>query len=100
MKVLRLVSAGFGLAGELGAGITMVMESMDKKTRTLGATLVSQKNVGLLGAIVAGYVGQTFDWRTAFITGGIMGIALLLLRVGVFESGMYSAIKGQTRYQR
>lgn len=89
-QALRLV-AGFGLAGELGAGITMVMETMDKKTRTLGATVVA--SVGLLGAIVAGYVGQAFDWRNAFIVGGVMGFLLLLLRVGVFESGMYNNIK-------
>jgi MFS family permease len=90
MEVLRVI-AGFGLAGELGAGITMVMETLDKKTRTLGATLVA--SVGLLGAIVAGYVGQQFDWRLSFIIGGIMGFLLLLLRVGVFESGFYNNIK-------
>jgi MFS family permease len=89
-EALRLI-AGFGLAGELGAGITMVMETMDKKTRTLGATLVA--SVGLLGAIVAGYVGQAYDWRISFIIGGVMGFFLLLLRVGVFESGMYNNIK-------
>jgi MFS transporter, putative metabolite:H+ symporter len=91
-ELLRFV-AGFGLAGELGAGITMVMETMDKKTRTLGATLVA--SVGLIGAIVAGYVGQAYDWRTAFIIGGTMGFLLLLLRVGVFESGMYNNIKNK-----
>ncbi|POY38972.1 MFS transporter [Solitalea longa] len=89
-ELLRVV-AGFGLAGELGAGITMVMETMDKKNRTLGATFVA--SVGLLGAIVAGYVGQHFDWRLSFIIGGAMGFLLLLLRVGVFESGMYNNIK-------
>ena len=92
-EALRII-AGFGLAGELGAGITMVMETMDKKNRTLGATFVA--SVGLLGAIVAGYVGQNFDWRIAFIVGGVMGLLLLLLRVGVFESGMYSKIKDST----
>ncbi|MDB4926411.1 MFS transporter [Mucilaginibacter sp.] len=91
-ELLRL-AAGFGLAGELGAGITMVMETMNKKTRTLGATLVA--SVGLLGAIVAGYVGQAYDWRIAFIIGGVMGFLLLFLRVGVFESGMYNNIKGK-----
>jgi putative MFS transporter len=89
-ELLRFV-AGFGLAGELGAGITMVMETMNKKTRTLGATVVA--SVGLLGAIVAGYVGQAYDWRNAFIVGGVLGFLLLLLRVGVFESGMYNNIK-------
>jgi MFS transporter, putative metabolite:H+ symporter len=91
-EVLRL-AAGFGLAGELGAGITMVMETMNKKTRTLGATLVA--SVGLAGAIVAGYVGQAYDWRLAFIIGGVMGFLLLFLRIGVFESGMYNSIKNK-----
>jgi putative MFS transporter len=87
---LRFI-AGFGLAGELGAGITMVMETMNKKTRTLGATLVA--SVGLLGAIAAGYVGQGYNWRTAFIVGGVLGFFLLVLRIGVFESGMYNNIR-------
>ena len=89
-EVLRVI-AGFGLAGELGAGVTIVMESLKKETRTIGATLVA--SFGLVGAIVAGYVGEHFDWRTAYIVGGVLGLFLLLLRVGVYESGMYKNIK-------
>lgn len=91
-EILRVV-AGFGLAGELGAGVTIVMETMKKEKRTIGTTLVA--SFGLVGAIVAGYVGQNFDWRTAYIVGGVMGLFLLFLRVGVFESGMYKNIKDQ-----
>ena len=89
-EVLRVI-AGFGLAGELGAGVTIVMESLKKETRTIGATLVA--SFGLVGAIVSGYVGEHFDWRTAYIVGGVLGLFLLLLRVGVYESGMYKNIK-------
>lgn len=89
-SILRVV-AGFGLAGELGAGVTMVMESMKKETRTIGATIVA--GFGLTGAIVAGYIGQHFEWRTAYIIGGSMGLLLLLLRVGVYESDMYTRIQ-------
>ena len=91
-EILRVV-AGFGLAGELGAGVTIIMETMKKEKRTIGTTLVA--SFGLVGAIVAGYVGQHFDWRTAYIVGGVMGLFLLFLRVGVFESGMYKNIKDQ-----
>ncbi len=91
-EVLRVI-AGFGLAGELGAGITIVMESLKKETRTLGATLVA--SFGLLGAIVAGFVGEHFDWRQAYIVGGVLGLLLLLLRIGVYESSMYKSIKSE-----
>ncbi|MBA4850574.1 MFS transporter [Emticicia sp. BO119] len=90
--VLRVI-AGFGLAGELGAGVTIVMESLKKETRTIGATLVA--SFGLIGAIVAGYVGEHFDWRVAFIVGGVLGLFLLLLRIGVHESDMYKNIKNK-----
>ena len=85
--VLRFI-AGVGLAGELGAGITLISESMSKEKRGYGTMIVAV--VGLTGAIVAYYVGANFDWRTTFFIGGAMGILLLGLRVGVFESGMFS----------
>jgi predicted MFS family arabinose efflux permease len=87
--LLRLI-AGFGLAGELGAGITLVAETLPKEKRGIGTTIVA--SVGMIGALMAWGVAKTFDWRTAFIVGGVMGLALLLLRMGVFESGMFKNV--------
>lgn len=86
---LRLL-AGFGLAGELGAGITLVSELMDKETRGYGTTIVA--TIGILGAVVASLVGKEFDWRIAYFVGGGLGLALLILRINVFESGMFKAV--------
>lgn len=83
---LRFI-AGFGLAGELGAGITLVTESMSKEKRGYGTMIVA--GIGLMGAVAAYIVGDFFEWRTAFFVGGALGLILLLLRVGVFESGMF-----------
>ncbi len=89
--ILRFIS-GFGLAGELGAGITLVSESMDKESRGYGATIVA--SVGLFGAVVAGTVGISIgNWRVSYIIGGVMGLALLLMRVGILESGMFKDMK-------
>ncbi len=79
--------AGIGLAGELGAGITLVSESMRKETRGMGTTIVA--TVGICGAIVAVLVGKTTDWRIAYAIGGGLGLALLGLRIGVMESGLF-----------
>ncbi|MCX5744120.1 MAG: MFS transporter [Proteobacteria bacterium] len=86
--------AGVGLAGELGAGITLVSELMGKHERGVGTTVVAA--LGVSGGVAAGLVGGAFpgigvDWRTAYFIGGGMGIALLLLRIGVVESGMFNA---------
>jgi MFS family permease len=88
--LLRLL-AGIGLAGELGAGITMVSEGMSKEGRGYGTTLVA--SVGILGALVAAFVGERTDWRTAYWIGGGLGFALLLLRVGIVESGLFEQTK-------
>lgn len=90
--ILRLI-AGVGLAGELGAGITLVSEVMDKETRGFGTMIVA--TIGILGAVVAALVGDLFDWRTAYFIGGGLGLALLFLRIGVYESGMFSALKSK-----
>ncbi|VTR50454.1 MFS transporter [Sphingobacterium thalpophilum] len=79
--------AGIGLAGELGAGITLVSESMHKSKRGYGTMLVA--SVGVLGAILAYFVSEVYNWRTAYFVGGGMGLLLLLLRVGSFESGLF-----------
>jgi len=87
---LRFI-AGVGLAGELGAGITLVSEAMPKEFRAYGTLVVSV--VGVLGAVVAAVVGDLFDWRTAYFIGGFMGIGLLLLRIRAHESSMFQSVK-------
>lgn len=83
--------AGFGLAGELGAGITLVSEIMPKEKRGYATTIVA--SVGVSGAIVGFLVAELFDWRTSFFIGGGLGLLLLLLRIGVVESGMFGEAK-------
>ena len=83
--------AGFGLAGELGAGITLVAELMPKQKRGYATTIVAA--VGVSGAVVAYFITQYFDWRTSFFIGGGLGLSLLLLRIGVSESGMFGKAK-------
>ncbi len=87
---LRFI-AGLGLAGELGAGITLVSEILPKEVRGYGTTVVA--TVGIMGAVVAVLVGDTFDWRVAYIVGGVMGLALLVLRIGVYESGLFEGVR-------
>lgn len=88
---LRFIS-GFGLAGELGAGITLVSETMSKEKRGIGTMIVA--TVGVFGAVVAGFMGDVItNWRWSFYIGGAMGLILLVLRIGVFESGMFEKVK-------
>lgn len=89
--ILRFVS-GFGLAGELGAGITLVSETMSKEKRGLGTMVVA--TIGVFGAVVAGFMGDVIqNWRYSFFIGGGMGMLLLVLRIGVYESGMFANMK-------
>jgi MFS family permease len=90
--VLRFI-AGFGLAGELGAGITLVAEILPKAIRGYGTTLVA--TMGVLGAILAYFITYLFDWRASFFIGGGLGLVLLVLRISVFESGMFEKLKGK-----
>jgi predicted MFS family arabinose efflux permease len=83
--------AGVGLAGELGAGITLVSESLGKESRGYGTTIVA--TVGITGAVVGALIGGKVSWRTAYIIGGCLGLALLVLRIGVIESGMFERVK-------
>lgn len=83
--------AGIGLAGELGAGITLVSETLSKKNRGYGTMMVAV--VGLFGAALAAKVAVYFSWQTAYFVGGGLGFLLLLLRAGTFESGMFKEAK-------
>lgn len=85
--------AGFGLSGEFGLGVTLVSEVMSKEKRGLGASIVS--GIGILGAVMAFVVAERFNWRTAYWTGGTLGLILLVLRIAVYESGMYEKTKSQ-----
>lgn len=86
--------AGLGLAGELGAGITLVSELLPKRIRGVGTSLVA--GVGLFGAVAAYFTFQfTHDWRLCYKIGGGLGILLLFLRVKVAESGMFSQVKAK-----
>jgi putative MFS transporter len=87
---LRLI-AGIGLAGELGAGITLVSETLPKEKRGYGTMIVA--TVGVSGAMLAYWVGEALGWRNAYFVGGGLGLALLALRVGVYESGMFEQTK-------
>ena len=94
---LRLV-AGIGLAGELGAGITLVSESLPKEKRGYGTMVVA--TVGVSGALLAYWVGHRFGWRNAYFVGGGLGLALLVLRVSVLESGMFRQVQAQAGVAR
>ena len=85
--------AGVGLAGELGAGITLVSELVSKEKRGISTSLVA--GIGLTGAVVAYFISQNFHWRICYFIGGGLGFCLLLLRISVFESGMFSNVKLQ-----
>lgn len=88
--VLRFI-AGIGLAGELGAGITLVSEVMPKTKRGYGTMIVA--SIGVMGAVAAALIVELTEWRTSYFIGGGMGLAILILRFGVYESGMYNSIK-------
>ena len=94
---LRFI-AGIGLAGELGAGITLVSEILPKEIRGYGTAFVAA--VGILGAVFGGLVGDWFDWRTAYMIGGGMGFLILLLRVGVRESGLFNKVREEREVSR
>jgi MFS transporter, putative metabolite:H+ symporter len=90
--------AGIGLAGELGAGITLVSEVLHTSIRGYGTMLVA--SVGVSGAILANIIANAYDWRNAFIIGGVLGLALLITRISVAESGMFRAMNKKTNVSR
>jgi len=83
--------AGIGLAGELGAGITLVSEIASKEKRGLSTSFVA--GIGLTGAVAAFFISQNFHWRTCYFIGGGLGFCLLILRISVVESGMFNQVK-------
>jgi MFS transporter, putative metabolite:H+ symporter len=90
-SVLRFL-AGFGLAGELGAAVTLVSELMSKETRGIGTLIIV--STGAMGAVAAAYVNKSgVSWQTAYFIGGGLGLMLLLLRFRTFESGMFDNLK-------
>lgn len=111
--IVRVI-AGIGLAGELGAGITLVSEMMSKEKRGYGTMVIV--TFGALGAVVASLVGSkgaaiagilhdlsgvTFaNWQVAYIVGGLMGLFLLLLRVGTIESDFFHGVKNETHIRK
>jgi MFS transporter, putative metabolite:H+ symporter len=88
--IIRFI-AGIGLAGELGAGITLVSELTPKEKRGIATSVVA--GVGLTGAVVAFIMKQNFDWRTCYFIGGGLGLMLLVLRISVAESGLFNHVK-------
>ena len=96
--LLRFV-AGVGLAGELGAGITLVSETLPKELRAIGTSIVA--GFGILGAVVAELtVELAGSWTTAYFIGGTLGLALLVLRVRVAESGIYTSTKSHKHIKK
>lgn len=94
--ILRFIG-GVGLAGELGAGITLVVESLKPQHRGYGTTIVA--SFGICGAVLAWLFAELFDWRVAFYVGGVLGLLLLFLRVRVFESKMFEKTKHEKKWR-
>jgi len=112
-SIVRVI-AGIGLAGELGAGITLVSEMMSKEKRGYGTMIIV--TFGALGAVVASLVGSEgtvianfikqltgisfANWQVAYIVGGMMGLFLLLLRVGTIESDFFKNVKNESHIRK
>ena len=110
---IRII-AGIGLAGELGAGITLVSEMMSKEKRGYGTMIIV--TFGALGAVVASQVGakgeyigdfieqlsglQLANWQVAYVVGGMMGVLLLLMRVGTMESSFFKSVEHNTHIKK
>jgi len=89
-EILRFI-AGVGLAGELGAAVTMVSESLSKEDRGYATTFVA--TLGMVGSLCAALVGKFFPWNYAYLVGGILGLALLVARFKTFDSEMFKALQ-------
>lgn len=91
--LLRFI-AGVGLAGEVGIGVTLIAESMSKEKRGLGTAAFAM--FGIMGCVAAAGMAEFFDWRTCYIVGGIAGLALLVTRSLVMESGMFERTRTES----
>ncbi len=89
-KIIRLI-AGIGLSGELGAAITLISEILHKEIRGYGTMIIV--SAGALGAVLGNLIAKNTTWQMSYIIGGVLGLALLFLRVGTFESTMFNAAK-------
>ncbi len=95
---------GLGLAGELGAGITLVSELMPRERRGIATSLVA--GIGLSGAVFAYFIRVHFvtadgtGWRTCYFIGGALGFLLLFLRIGVLESSMFKTLEQQSKVKK
>lgn len=94
---LRFI-AGLGLAGELGAAITLVAETLPHDKRGYGTTIVA--SIGILGAVVAALVGDLLSWKTSYIVGGVMGLTLLSLRMTMIESNLFHSTKEHSQIKK
>jgi putative MFS transporter len=92
------VLAGLGLAGELGGSMTLVSELLPKELRGYGTMLVA--TVGVSGAVIASLIADTWTWRVAYVIGGVLGFALLALRVGVLESPLFEKLQARADVPR
>ena len=79
--------AGFGLSGELGGCISLVSETLSKERRGYGTALIT--TIGILGAVIGGFMADDVGWRANYRIGGALGLCLQIMRIGVSESGMY-----------
>jgi putative MFS transporter len=96
-RVWRLL-AGIGLAGELGGSMTLVAELLPKELRGYGTMLVA--TVGVFGAVIASVIADAWTWRWAYIIGGALGFALLVLRIAVMESALFEGVRARTDVRR
>ena len=98
MYALCRLITGIGLAGELGAAITLVAESLPTRLRGLGTTIVA--TMGLMGSVAAALFGKMLDWQMAYIVGGLMGLSLLVMRYKLADSSQFTNVVKDTTIER
>ncbi len=84
--IIRFI-IGFGVAGEVGLGATLIAETVPAKLRTYA--LMFFTIMGVLGVTAAGAGLEVTTWRNCCLGGGIAGLLLLTLRGLLRESGMF-----------